>query len=89
VIRNALEAVKTPDGVGGVLAHPPPKVRIRRVTETGVEYLVRYRILPSRVSPIDGQHLVNEAVLNRLHDAGIALAPNQRAPDDRPATGSV
>jgi branched-chain amino acid transport system substrate-binding protein len=71
------------------VAKPRPKVRIQQVTENGLEYVVRYRLLPSQLSPHEGRHLVNEAVVRHLRKAGIELAyPRRRyqgrAPDDAP-----
>ena len=64
---------------GGPLAEPPPKVRIDRVNETGIVYVVRYRILPSEVSPRQARHNINESVLRQLREAGIELAyPGRR-----------
>jgi branched-chain amino acid transport system substrate-binding protein len=64
---------------GGPLAEPPPKVRIDRVNETGIVYVVRYRILPSDVSPRQARHNINESVLRQLREAGIELAyPGRR-----------
>ncbi len=64
---------------GGPLAEPAPKVRIDRVNETGIVYVVRYRILPSDVSPRQARHNINESVLRQLREAGIELAyPGRR-----------
>jgi branched-chain amino acid transport system substrate-binding protein len=63
---------------GGPLAEPPPKVRIDRVDETGIVYVVRYRILPSEVSPLQARHNINESVLRHLREAGIELAYPRR-----------
>jgi branched-chain amino acid transport system substrate-binding protein len=66
------------------VADPRPKVRIHRATENGIEYVVRYRILPSRVSPHEGRHLVNDAVVRHLRKAGIGLAYPRRVYQGRP-----
>jgi len=63
---------------GGPVADPPPKVRIDRVDETGIVYVVRYRILPSEVSPLKARHTINESVLRHLREAGIELAYPRR-----------
>jgi len=58
---------------------PGPKVRIYRVSENGIEYVVRYRLLPADLSPNEGRHLVNEAVVRHLRAAGIDLAVPPRS----------
>jgi small-conductance mechanosensitive channel len=60
------------------MADPPPKVQIRRATENGIEYMVRYRIMPSEVSPAKARHTINESVIRALRDAGIELAYPRR-----------
>ena len=62
---------------------PDPKVRINRVTESGVEYCIRYRLIPSRLSPNKGRHLVNEAVVRHLRQAGMELAYPRRVYQER------
>lgn len=85
VIQAALDEVTGSEA--GPSADDPPKVRIKKVTESGVEYLVHYHLVPSRVSPNKGRHTVNEAILRHLHAAKIELAYpkrrvfEQRAPD--------
>jgi branched-chain amino acid transport system substrate-binding protein len=85
VIRAALDSLADPEH-GSVLVDPPPSVRIRRVTENGVEYLVRYRVMPSQTSPTKARHLVNECVIRHLRDAGIELAYPRRRVQEVPAT---
>jgi small-conductance mechanosensitive channel/CRP-like cAMP-binding protein len=58
----------------GVLPEPPPKVSVNRVTETGVEYLVRYWLEPAKVSPRKGRHRVTSSILEHVYHAGISLA---------------
>jgi small-conductance mechanosensitive channel len=71
---------------GGPLEEPAPKVRIDRVNETGIVYVVRYRILPSDVSPRQARHSINESVLRQLREAGIELAyPGRRIHEARNA----
>ena len=44
-----------------------------------IVYVVRYRILPSDVSPRQARHNINESVLRQLREAGIELAyPGRR-----------
>jgi branched-chain amino acid transport system substrate-binding protein len=66
------------------VSKPRPKVRISRVTENGLEYVVRYRLLPSQLSPNEGRHLVNEAMVRHLRNAGIELAYPRRLYQGRP-----
>jgi branched-chain amino acid transport system substrate-binding protein len=68
-----------------VVSDPAPSVRISKTTVNGVEYVVRYRILPSRISPNKARHVVNEGVVRGLREAGIELAyPRRRIREDRP-----
>lgn len=57
-----------------VLDFPAPKVRVDRVDDKGVHYLVRYWIDPREGSPSRGRDGVNSAVLRHLRFAGISLA---------------
>ena len=83
VIQAALDSV-TGTEKGGVVADPKPKVKIRGVVENAVEYLVRYRLIPSQVSPNSGRHKVNGAVLRALRDAGMELAyPRRRVEETK------
>jgi small-conductance mechanosensitive channel len=77
VIQTGVDAV-TGAEKKGPLAEPRPKVRIDRVDETGIVYVVRYRILPSEVSPRQARHTINESVLRHLREAGIELAYPRR-----------
>jgi small-conductance mechanosensitive channel len=65
-------------GAGRVLADPPPKVRINRITDQGVEYRVRYWVLPAELSPNKSRHLVLASVLDHLAHAGMTLAYPKR-----------
>lgn len=57
-----------------VLAEPEPKVRIDRVDDKGVHYIIRYWIDPRLGSPLRGRDGVNSAVLKHLRFAGISIA---------------
>ena len=57
-----------------VLAQPAPKVRVDRVDDKGVHYLIRYWIDPRTGSPLRARHGVNSAVLRHLRFAGVSLA---------------
>ena len=59
----------------GVLEEPKaPRVRINTVNEMGVEYEIRYWILPEKTSPSKARHRINQAVLEHLAQAGLTLA---------------
>ncbi len=58
----------------GVLQKPPPRVRVNGATPKGVEYEIRYWLVPSETSPSKGRHRVGKAVLQHLHSAGLTLA---------------
>ena len=84
VIQRAVDAVTGPEHKGP-LAEPPPKVSIRRATENGIEYMIRYRLIPREVSPNKARHTVNDSVLRHLRKAGIELAyPRRRIQEERP-----
>jgi len=84
VIQGALASV-TGAEKGGPLADPAPTTRIHRATENGVEYVVRYRLVPREVSPHKARHTINEAVIRSLREAGIELAiPRRRIREEHP-----
>ncbi len=58
----------------GVLTKPAPKVRVNGATRKGVEYEIRYWLIPREVSPSKGRHRVGKTVLQHLHSAGLTLA---------------
>jgi small-conductance mechanosensitive channel/CRP-like cAMP-binding protein len=58
----------------GVLKDPGPKVRVNGTNRYGVEYEVRYWLLPRETSPSKGRHRVATAVLDQLHRSGLTLA---------------
>jgi branched-chain amino acid transport system substrate-binding protein len=84
VILGALASVTGAEKKGPV-ADPAPTARIHRATENGVEYVVRYRLVPREVSPHKARHTINEAVIRSLREAGIELAtPPRRIREERP-----
>lgn len=87
VIREAVGEVTGVDRPGPV-SDPAPSVRINRVTEMGIEYTVRYWIVPRQVSPHQARHIVNESVLRGLCDAGIGLAHPRRVYEKRTTEGT-
>ncbi len=58
----------------GILETPRSKVRITAVSEVGVEYKMRYWILPAATSPSKMRHRVLGSVLEHLRMAGMTLA---------------
>jgi len=82
-------------GPGRVLEDPPPKVRINEINNQGVEYWVRYWILPAELSPNKARHLVIGSILDHLAQAGLTLAYPKRdvfhapMPQRQLDTGSV
>jgi branched-chain amino acid transport system substrate-binding protein len=84
VIQGALTSV-TGAEKGGPLAEPAPTTRIHRATENGIEYVVRYRLVPREVSPHKARHTINEAVIRSLRAAAIELAyPRRRIREEHP-----
>ena len=57
-----------------ILSEPKPKVRVDRIDDKGVYYIIRYWIDPREGSPLRARHGVNSAVLRHLRFAGISLA---------------
>jgi small-conductance mechanosensitive channel/CRP-like cAMP-binding protein len=61
-------------GTGGILGDPePPKARIKGVSNTGIEYKVKYWIDCAKVGPGKARHIVLESVLGQLHHSGLEL----------------
>jgi small-conductance mechanosensitive channel len=58
----------------GLLAEPKFKVRVNQTTPRGIEYEVRYFILPRNISPSRARHAVNSAIVAYLDQAGIRIA---------------
>ncbi len=58
----------------GILESPRSKVRVNTVSEIGVEYRMRYWILPAATSPNKMRHRVIQSVLEHLRTAGLTLA---------------
>jgi len=58
----------------GPLSDPAPKARVNGITEWGVEYKVRYWLLPAEFSPNKGRNAVCSSILEHLHHAGVTLA---------------
>ncbi|MEE8311589.1 MAG: mechanosensitive ion channel family protein, partial [Candidatus Binatia bacterium] len=77
VMREAVDRITGAEH-DGPLAEPAPTVRINKTTENGIEYVIRYRIVPRDVSPLKARHTINESVIRHLHESGIQLAYPRR-----------
>ena len=62
----------------GILKDPPPNIKASNISTTGVEYVVRFWLLPSQVSPLKGRNYIIQSVLHHLHQAGLSLAYNKQ-----------
>ena len=71
VLTSGLKAVA--DGEG-ILEDPEPEVRMKESTLQGMEYEVRFFILPRYISPNEARHVVNRSVLEHLAHSGIMPA---------------
>jgi branched-chain amino acid transport system substrate-binding protein len=91
VIEVILAAVDSISGSEnkGPLREPRPTVRINRTSEQGIEYVIRYRLIPREVSPAKARHTINAAVLHALHAAGISLAYPRRVYTGDPAPAAT
>jgi CRP-like cAMP-binding protein len=69
-----LAGAKSALTVPGILEYPEPKVRIKGINDLGVEYKVKYCILPEQIGPGKARHFILKNILEHLHHAGISLA---------------
>lgn len=60
--------------VPGILEQPEPKVRVKGTNELGVEYKVKYSIIPQQIGPGKARHFLLKNMLEHLHHVGISLA---------------
>jgi len=58
----------------GILEKPEPEVRMKDSTLEGMEYEVRFFILPVHISPNEARHVVNRSVIEHLIHSGITPA---------------
>jgi len=72
-LRILSAALVSTIGSSGVLAAPPPKVRVNGTTEHGVQYRLRYYLEPAEVSPSKARNAVTQAVLKHIAQAGLTL----------------
>lgn len=71
VLRVLLAGVRA---APGILATPEAKVLVHQLTDTGVEYKVRYWVDPLTISPRRARHSVVSSLLGQLFQAGITPA---------------
>ncbi len=77
VITDGIRAILGKER-NGPLEKPEFKVRVNGTTPMGVEYEVRYYIIPRQVSPAKARHSINQSVLAHMKKAGITLAYPKR-----------
>ena len=68
VLNSALYQTKE------ILQDPEPKTRLSRVTTSGVEYKVKYWLVPSEFGPGKTRNFVIDHVLTGLRQAGLSLS---------------
>ena len=73
-VRVLTSGVKAVAGGEGILEDPEPEVRMKESTLQGMEYEVRFFILPRYISPNEARHVVNRSVLEHLAHSGIMPA---------------
>jgi small-conductance mechanosensitive channel/CRP-like cAMP-binding protein len=73
-LRLLLAGAKQAIDEDGIVGDPEPKVKVNKVTDLGVEYMVRYWLYPAKTSPSRGRHLVIKNILDNLRVAGVSLA---------------
>ncbi len=74
VIQVLTAGVKSTGNILGILEYPEPKVRVKGVSSLGVEYKVKYTIMPAQIGPSKARHFVVKSILEHLRQAGISLA---------------
>lgn len=74
VLRVLTAGARAVTCIKGILDHPEPKVRIKGTNELGVEYKVKYTILPPQIGPGKARHFMMKSILEQLSRAGISLA---------------
>jgi branched-chain amino acid transport system substrate-binding protein len=72
IMTEALMSLVGPEA--GLLKEPKSKARVNRTTTMGIEYEVRYFVIPRSFSPSKARNAVNAAVVEYLDKAGIRLA---------------
>ena len=62
----------------GPLPEPPPQVRVKGLSELGVEYEVAYTIIPREITPARARDVVTRSVLEHLRKAELLPAEPPR-----------
>lgn len=70
-VRVLTSGVKAAADGEAILEDPEPEVRMKESTLQGMEYEVRFFILPRHISPNEARHVVNRSVLEHLAHSGI------------------
>jgi CRP-like cAMP-binding protein len=73
-IRVMTAGIKAVVDGEGILEKPAPEIRIKESTLDGMEYEVRFFILPVHISPNEARHVVNRSVIEHLIHSGITPA---------------
>ena len=73
-IRVMTAGIKAVADGEGILEKPAPEIRMKGSTLEGMEYEVRFFILPVHISPNEARHVVNRSVIEHLIHSGITPA---------------
>ena len=73
-IRVMTAGIKAVADGEGILEKPAPEIRMKESTLEGMEYEVRFFILPVHISPNEARHVVNRSVIEHLIHSGITPA---------------
>ena len=73
-IRVMTAGIKAVADGEGILEKPAPEIRMKDSTLDGMEYEVRFFILPVHISPNEARHVVNRSVIEHLIHSGITPA---------------
>ena len=73
-IRVMTAGIKAVVDGEGILEKPAPEIRMKESTLDGMEYEVRFFILPVHISPNEARHVVNRSVIEHLIHSGITPA---------------
>ncbi len=73
-IRVMTAGIKAVADGEGILEKPEPEVRMKDSTLEGMDYEVRFFILPVHISPNEARHVVNRSVIEHLIHSGITPA---------------
>ena len=74
VIKVMQAAAQEAIGVNGPLPHPPPKVRVNKVSRYGIEYCLEYYLRTSKTAPEIARHTLITDVVRHIQHSGLRLA---------------